>query len=95
MAQGTAGAVKTAKIFKNGSSQAVRLPMEFRFDADEVYIWRDPSTGSVVLSQRKQPTWAEFAALRDELADDDLADFMRERVQPPAQLRAPLVRGKK
>lgn len=29
-----------AKIFKHGGSQAVRLPKEFRFDADEVRIRR-------------------------------------------------------
>ena len=28
----------TAKLFKNGKSQAVRLPKAFRFDGDEVYI---------------------------------------------------------
>ncbi len=35
-----------AKIFKNGASQAVRLPKEFRFDCDEVIIKK---VGSVVL----------------------------------------------
>ena len=30
----------TAKVFKSGNSQAVRLPKEFRFDADEVEIFR-------------------------------------------------------
>lgn len=30
----------TAKIFMNGRSQAVRLPKDFRFDVDEVYIER-------------------------------------------------------
>jgi antitoxin VapB len=29
---------QTAKIFMNGRSQAVRLPKEYRFDTDEVYI---------------------------------------------------------
>lgn len=29
---------KTAKLFQNGRSQAVRLPREFRFDGDEVRI---------------------------------------------------------
>ena len=28
---------RSAKLFKNGSSQAVRLPRRFRFDGDEVY----------------------------------------------------------
>ncbi|MFO7801719.1 MAG: AbrB/MazE/SpoVT family DNA-binding domain-containing protein [Desulfovermiculus sp.] len=43
---------QTAKLFKNGSSQAVRLPIDFRFSGDEVYISRDETTGDVVLSNR-------------------------------------------
>ena len=30
--------METAKLFENGRSQAVRLPKEFRFDGDEVFI---------------------------------------------------------
>ena len=30
--------MQTAKLFKNGSSQAVRLPEEYRFDGDSVYV---------------------------------------------------------
>lgn len=30
--------MKTAKIFRHGNSQAVRLPKEFRFVGDEVQI---------------------------------------------------------
>ena len=44
--------LQTAKIFTTGRSQAVRLPLEFRFSAAEVFIRRDPSTGDVVLSTR-------------------------------------------
>ena len=44
-------AVKTAKLFKNGRSQAVRLPKEFRFEGTEVAIRRDPATGEVLLSE--------------------------------------------
>lgn len=40
-----------AKVFKNGRSQAVRIPAEFRFSADEVYIERDPHTGALTLSE--------------------------------------------
>ena len=32
--------MRTAKLFRNGQSQAVRLPKEFRFDGDEVWIKR-------------------------------------------------------
>ena len=46
----------TAKIFTTGRSQAVRLPLEFRFDVPEVFIRHDPATGDVVLS-RKPSSW--------------------------------------
>src|ERR1043166_1169396 len=36
-----------AKIFRNGRSQAVRLPKEFRFEGDEVRVRRVP--GGVLL----------------------------------------------
>lgn len=83
-------APKTAKLFSNGASQAVRLPQEFRFEGSEVYIWRDEHSGTVVLSQHRPVTWDDFQQLRAELADDDLQGFMAERHQPPAQVRSPL-----
>lgn len=71
---------KTAKLFTNGGSQAVRLPAEFRFEGDEVYIRRDPRTGNVILSARPELSWVEFIALRHQLgALPDEA--VRERVQ--------------
>jgi len=82
-------APKTAKLFSNGASQAVRLPQEFRFEGSEVYIWRDARSGTVVLSQQRPVTWDDFLRLRAELADDDLRRFMSDRAQPPAQRRSP------
>jgi len=55
---------RTAKLFRNGSSQAVRLPAEFRFAGDEVRIRRDPETGDVVLSPI-MASWDEFFAQRE------------------------------
>jgi antitoxin VapB len=71
-------AAKTARIFMNGGSQAVRLPAEFRFDVPEVYVRRDPRTGDVVLSSRPAKSWSDFFELRDKdpsvVPDDFLAD---------------------
>lgn len=69
---------RTAKLFKNGASQAVRLPAEFRFEGDEVYVTRDERTGDVVLSTHPGArSWAEFF---DFLRDIDVPeDFMSER----------------
>ena len=67
-----------AKLFKNGASQAVRLPAEFRFDGKEVYVTRDNLTGDVVLSSRPgSKTWGDFFELLNEI--DVPANFMVER----------------
>jgi len=75
---------RTAKLFRNGRSQAVRLPVEFRFDGEEVYIRRDSSTGDVILS-RRPASWQEFFRLIDGLTIP--ADFLTERDDLPAQKR--------
>jgi antitoxin VapB len=79
---------KTAKLFTNGGSQAVRLPAEFRFEGDEVYIRRDPRNGNVILSSRPELSWMEFMALRHQLGELP-KDFMADRVQS-TQRRDPL-----
>ncbi len=66
-------APKTAKLFKNGRSQAVRLPKEFRFEGKEVAIRRDPATGEVILTPAPaEPSLSfdEWFALYDALPDD-------------------------
>jgi antitoxin VapB len=82
--------MQTAKLFKNGRSQAVRLPAEFRFDGDEVLIRRDPLTGDVILSARNK-RFEDWLQLRDRLlanlpadAFDGLEDLRDRR---PAQER--------
>jgi antitoxin VapB len=55
---------QTAKLFINGRSQAVRLPAAYRFDTQEVFIRKDPSTGDVILSRRPDD-WAGFLAATD------------------------------
>ena len=67
----------TAKIFTTGRSQAVRLPLEFRFDVSEVFIRHDPSTGDVVLS-RKPNDWQ---SLLDAVALNAAEDLLIERRQ--------------
>jgi antitoxin VapB len=69
---------RPAKLFKNGSSQAVRLPAEFRFEGTEVYATRDETTGDVTLS--KSPgakQWKDFFAFARTVDVPD--DFMADR----------------
>ncbi|EGY28330.1 Virulence-associated protein [Candidatus Regiella insecticola 5.15] len=69
---------RIAKLFKNGASQAVRLPVEFRFEGNEVYVTRDDTTGDVVLSNRPgAKAWNEFFELLH--AIDVPVNFMADR----------------
>ena len=74
----------TAKLFRNGRSQAVRLPVEFRFEGSEVYVRRDAATGDVILSRRPE-SWEDFFVLAD--AVDIPADFLANRRDSPPQKR--------
>jgi antitoxin VapB len=64
---------QTAKIFVTGRSQAVRLPLEFRFDATEVFIHRDPATGDVVLSPKPKDWQGLLEAVALNKADELLS----------------------
>jgi antitoxin VapB len=65
-----------AKLFQNGSSQAVRLPREFRFKGDKVRIRRVGA--SVVLEPVIEDPKAWLAELKSIPADPD---FMKDRKQ--------------
>lgn len=79
---------QVAKLFFNGRSQAVRLPVAYRFDAKEVFIRQDPETGDVILS-RRPTTWDDFfAALKD--ADVPASFLNKKERQQGAQNRDPL-----
>ena len=67
---------QTAKLFRNGRSQAVRLPAEFRFPGSEVYVRRDPATGNIILSRRPD-SWQDFFDLTTNLEIPD--DFLSNR----------------
>ena len=73
-----------AKVFRNGRSQAVRLPAEFRFEETEVFIRRDENSGDVILSRRPE-SWDEFFSLADSMQIPQ--DFLVKRVNRPPQER--------
>jgi antitoxin VapB len=74
------GAIRSAKLFKHGGSQAVRLPKEFRFKADEVIISRQGD--AVILRPRKKMKLGDRFKLASEMVT---ADFMEKRQQPKEQ----------
>ena len=72
--------MKTAMLFWNGRSQAVRLPKEFRFQGDEVHIRR---VGAAVILEPASQEWAWLDAMQSTFTEDFLAD----RQQPGHQER--------
>lgn len=74
-----------AKLFKNGRSQAVRLPRDYRFECEEVFIRRDPDTGDVILSVRPD-NWDDFFALQ---GTAEAEGFLTERDESPPVSRDP------
>ncbi len=75
--------VKTAKLFMNGRSQAVRLPKEFRFDGTEVFVKR---MGNAVLLIPFHEPWETLFASREQFSED----YMESREQPESQIREEL-----
>lgn len=72
--------METAKLFQNGSSQAVRLPKQFRFRGDRVYIKK---MGEAVILLPVRHSWEILTASLSLFTDD----FMQEREQPEIQVR--------
>jgi antitoxin VapB len=75
--------MKTAKIFKSGNSQAVRLPKELQFDVSEVEIFRRGD--EIVLRKKPQNMTRVFELLAD-MSEDFMANG---RCQPSMQEREP------
>ena len=69
--------MRTAKVFKSGNSQAVRIPAEFQFDTDEVEIFR--RNDELVLRKKVKSLEQAFYLLTS-LPNDFLSE--REDVSP-------------
>jgi antitoxin VapB len=73
--------MKTARLFNNGRSQAVRLPKEFRFDGNDVYVKK---LDNIVMLFPMEDPWIPLINSLDKFSDD----FMVERNQPKTDKRA-------
>lgn len=72
--------MEIAKLFRNGQSQAVRLPKDFRFEGEKVFIKR---VGKAVVLIPYQDPWETLFESLDQFSDD----FMEVREQPSTQHR--------
>jgi antitoxin VapB len=67
--------MKTAKLFSNGRSQAVRLPKEYRLPGKDAYIRK---FDNIILLFPKRDAWVPFIKSLDKFSED----FLSERIQP-------------
>ncbi len=75
--------MQTAKLFKNGRSQAVRLPTNCRFSGTDVYVKKYEG---IVLLIPKDDHWTTLINSLDQFTED----YMDSRSQPVDQLRISL-----
>ena len=71
---------QTAKLFRYGRSQAVRLPAKYCFQGNEVFITKE---GDRVILSAKPESWDDFFASARSVPKD----FLSRRKDPPPQTR--------
>ena len=69
-----------AKLFKNGQSQAVRLPKHLRFEGTEVFARK---LGTAVILLPVNDPWGSLRQALGGFSDD----FLSERAEPAVQDR--------
>ncbi|MDA0745719.1 MAG: type II toxin-antitoxin system VapB family antitoxin [bacterium] len=75
--------MKTARLFTNGRSQAVRLPKDCRFEGTDVYVQK---FNQMIILVPKDKVWETFMEGLELFSED----FMEERNQPSQQVRETL-----
>lgn len=71
--------MSTARVFRSGNSQAVRLPKEFRFESEEVEIFR---RGDEVVLREKARNMQRVYQLLADLPEDFFRDDGRNDTPP-------------
>jgi antitoxin VapB len=71
---------RTAKVFNNGGSQAVRLPAEYRVDTTEVLVERVGQ--SLLITPKRRGGWEAFFSRPPAVPADFLADRRDDPPQP-------------
>ncbi|MEN9989449.1 MAG: hypothetical protein RL508_428 [Actinomycetota bacterium] len=80
--------VYMTKLFQNGGSKAVRIPAEICPAGPEVFIWREPGSDQLKISESAPSDFASFLELQKRLlpllTEEELNSF--ERYNPPMEL---------
>jgi antitoxin VapB len=78
---------RTARLFRNGRSQAVRIPKEFEFEGDEVLINKDESGRLILEAVKKKLSLLEVLATLDPLAEEDWLPDIEDFPPEPLDLK--------
>jgi antitoxin VapB len=77
---------RTARLFRNGRSQAVRIPKEFEFEGDEVFIERDESGRLTLEPVGKRPSLLDVLATMEPLPEEDWLPEIEDYPPEPVNL---------
>ena len=72
----------TAKLFVNGRSQAVRLPKDYQFSGEEVYVKK---VGSAVMLYPKDKAWEIFLNGLNSFTDDVFSKGREQGIHAPRE----------
>ncbi len=75
--------MKTAKVFRSGNSQAVRIPKEFQLEGDEVEIRR---RGEALILRPKKKSWAPLIESLGKFSDDFMEDGRNQPLLQPRSM---------
>ena len=76
--------MKTAKIFRSGNSQAVRIPKEFQMAGDEVEILKK---GNSLILRPKKKSWTSLVESLEKFTEDFMTNGRRQpRIQKRSEL---------
>lgn len=81
-------APQKTRVFRNGRSQAVRIPTDHQLRGSEVHAYPDEGAGGPIPSKDGPADWDRIFRIIDKAGFPE--DFMTERNQGTAEVREPL-----
>ena len=76
---------RSVRLFRNGRSQAIRIPREFALPGNEATIYRD-SKGRLIVEAVRKPTLVELLKTWEPLSDEDSMPEIKDFPPEPFDL---------
>jgi antitoxin VapB len=81
----TVSPIRAVRLFRNGRSQAIRIPREFALPGKEATITRDRQ-GRLIVEAARKPTVTELLDSWEPLSDEDAMPFIEDFPPKPFDL---------